>query len=66
MRILYKVISASSAIICLLVVAGLFSEVFAQIGLPAAPRQIPWENIILSLMGCLGYGAVRIILKKDK
>ena len=68
MRILYKITFILAVTLFLIMAAGLFSEVFAQggppPGPPPAPRQIPWENLILSLVGCLGYGAFRILFKK--
>jgi len=64
MKVLHKIVLVFVIIICVLVVGGALFEIYAQGGSPpgppAAPRQIPWGNLIPIALGCLYYGILKI------
>ena len=67
MEVLRKILNTVFAVIIAVMFTAIVGGIYAQASppaLPAPPRAVPWENIILVALGYLGYGVFRIIRKR--
>ena len=67
MEVLRKILNTVFAVIIAVMFTAIVSGIYAQASppsLPAPPHQVPWENFVITLAGCLFYGVFRLIKKR--